>query len=108
MKKSFGLLIALVCVAALFPGCGTVAMPVGGAFYADVSWPGDVGSGDGSAENNGMSYAESYLGVVAMGNASIRAAVDNAAEPIDSIAWIDYHAVHYFVYGKLETYVYGN
>ena len=110
MKKSFGLMVALLCVATLVTGCaGPVAMPLGGAFYADVSFPGDLGSGDASAENSGMSYAESYVGAVALGNASIRAAVDNAETSIGTIAWVDYHAQSiWFVYGKLETYVYGN
>jgi len=101
--------LAALCVAALFStGCAYVstdqqALP--GLFYTDMTSPGDF-AGIALGTKQGVSSAESYLGAVALGDASINAAA--LAGGLTAVSHVDYHAwsVAGF-YAKLETYAYG-
>lgn len=68
---------ALLAMAACLPlaGCMTVASPAIGTLYTDVKWDGMAKGGLGSKV--GKACAQSILGLLAQGDASIEAAAKN-------------------------------
>ena len=84
--KVLSLLIALFALA----GCGGT-MPVSGAIYADVQGPvGATSNPRGSLK--GEACATSYLGMVALGDASITAAAK--AGGINTISYVEHHSTN--------------
>ncbi|MGA2865186.1 MAG: TRL domain-containing protein [Verrucomicrobiota bacterium] len=80
MKKLIGY-SSLVTLAALLTGCASVSPPaqsgsLAGAIYTEVSAPLWVTANSGSSKS-GSASAESFLGAVAIGDASIQAASAN-------------------------------
>jgi hypothetical protein len=84
--------IALVFVAllsaALLSGCISVATPAIGLLYTDVQGPVDSEGSIGS--KRGKACAESILGLIATGNASIEQAAKNGG--IKKITNVDHHS----------------
>lgn len=103
MRKVLLSCMAVAC-AALLTGCGTVATPVLGWVYTDVQWGAGATSNSGSSKV-GTAKATSYLGVVGVGDASIKAACDSAG--ITKIHHVDVHSKHILIIGWYETTVYG-
>ena len=101
MKKVF---LAL-CACALLTSCGTLSSPVMGAIYTDVMSGQEVTSNK-LAKKVGISTAKSYLGMVAMGDASYQTAAKNAG--ITKITHVDKRNFTILgLYTTYETIVYG-
>jgi len=102
MKK----LLILSAIVVLFSSCGAyVASPLTGFMYTDVKAPLAVTSNQGSSKV-GSAEAQSILGIVATGDASIDAAA--RAGGITKIHHVDYHATS--ILGIIATFkvvVYG-
>jgi hypothetical protein len=82
---------ATVGLAALIilTGCATVKSPVTGIWWTDVKGPEGATSNSGSSKI-GTGRVTSYLGVVALGDASINTAARNAG--ITKIQHVDYES----------------
>ena len=85
-------------------GCATVASPAIGFLITDVKGPIDAEGSLGSKE--GRACAKSYLGVYAVGDASIAAAA--RAGGITNVTTVDHHSKHMVVIGEFCTIVRGN
>lgn len=101
MKKLLLLLPALFLMSA----CGTTA-PVPGMIYADVKGPvAATHTKQGMVE--GRSCATSYLGLIAMGDASITTAAMNGG--IKKISAVDHHSSNILgIINEYCTIVYGH
>ena len=98
------LMLSLVAVL-LMSGCAMTMTPVTGFVYSDVTGPWVATSADGGSKV-GTSEAQSILGLVGIGDASIDAAVKNGG--IKKIHHVDYHAFNILsLYAKLTVSVYG-
>ena len=91
-----------IVVAALALGCMGVQGPTFG-MWMDVKGP--IQGGSGGAKT-GKACAQSWAGVVALGDASIEAAAKNGG--ITRVRSADYHAVNQIVMGKFCTIVRGD
>lgn len=102
MKKTF-LLLGIVSIVGLLSSC----VPYRGAAYEGVTVPYAVTSNTiGDNAKVGRSSYISVLGLVAIGDGSINAAVKNAG--IKKISHVDEKKTSYLgVYTKTETIVYG-
>lgn len=102
MKKA---LLGLCLVAVLFlSGCAS-CFPIG-AFYTEAKLPVAVGD-PGSYNKTGTAKATSILGLVATGDASIKAAMQQGG--ITKIKYVDYSAKNILgLYGEYVTTVYGD
>jgi len=103
MKKARFLPVMLFG-ALLIAGCAGV-LP-NGIFYTEVKLPAAAGSGEISYTKIGISKATSFLGLIATGDASIKAAVENGK--IDKIKYVDYSVKNTFGFGEYTTTVYGD
>ena len=100
MKKIFTLAFA----AMMFVGC--VKLPLVGGIYTDVK-DGLAVTGNAGSSKVGTAEAKGYLGVVALGDASIQAAAREAG--ITRIHHVDYQAKSYVgVYTIYTIIVYGD
>jgi len=97
------LVLATLCIGFL-AGCQTVASPVMGLWMQNVGAPIDAGTKVG--DRMGKSCATSYLGVFAMGDASIKAAA--AAGGIKTIDSVDAEISSWIVIGQFCTVVRGS
>ncbi len=105
MIKGMGLLAAVLGVAFLISGCASV-LP-NGILYTEVQAPVGAGAESASYSKVGVSKATSILGLVATGDASIKAAM--ADGKITRIKYVDYSAKNILgVYGEYTTTVYGD
>ena len=96
----------VVCLFAglLLAGCAT-PFPMGN-IYTEIKSPVAAGEG-GSYSKVGVSKATSVLGLVATGDASIKAAMENGG--ITRIKYVDYSSKNILgVYGEYTTTVYGD
>lgn len=101
MKKIF----ALAFAAFLFTGCSAVKSPVVGMAYTDVKDGLAVTANAGSSKV-GTAEAKSYLGIVALGDASIQAAASEAG--ISRIHHVDYQSKSILgIYSVYTVIVYG-
>ena len=106
MKRFAGILAVLVSAAILLPGCNIVASPLAGGLYQDTQAP-FTATSNSVGSKVGTSEADTILGLVARGDASIQMAANEAG--IAEISHVDFHAFQiWFIYGRFETYVYGN
>ena len=86
-------------------GCANV-LPTG-ILYTEVKAPIGAGADNVSYSKVGVSQATSILGLVATGDASIKAAMENGG--IKKIKYVDYSAKNILgVYGEYTTTVYGD
>src|SRR5262245_3503060 len=72
-----------------FTGCVMVVSPVGNAIYTEVKGPIDAEAGKSSAKE-GRACAANYVGVVAIGDASIEAAKKHGG--ITSVSTVDHES----------------
>jgi hypothetical protein len=101
MKK----LAFVVGGAMLLSSCAMVKSPLFGTLYLDVKAPHSATSNSGSSKV-GTAEAQSILGLVATGDASIDAAAKSAG--ITKIHHIDEHSTNILgIIAKYKIYVYG-
>ncbi|MFA5115556.1 MAG: TRL-like family protein [Candidatus Omnitrophota bacterium] len=105
MKRAV-LMLLLVGVAVLYlSGCAT-PYPYG-AIYTEIKAPIATGGDGMSYSKVGVSKATSVLGLVATGDASIKAAAANGG--IKNVKYVDYDARNILgIYGEYTTTVYGD
>jgi hypothetical protein len=98
------LAVALALFGLLAIGCLGVYSPALGVIYTDVQGPVDAGDKVGAKE--GRACAQSVLGIVARGDASIKAAA--AAGGITRIDSVDHHSEWLVIFGEYCTIVRGS
>jgi hypothetical protein len=98
------LAVVLVVFGFMAMGCNTVYSPAAGLIWTDVQGPVDAGDKIGAKE--GKACAQSILGVVARGDASIKAAAANGG--ITRIDSVDHHSTWMVVMGEYCTIVRGS
>ncbi len=102
MKKIF---ICLVLAGFLFGGCASY-YPMG-MLVTQVQGPMAAGPGSVKYSKVGKATAQSVLGLVATGDASIQTAAKNGG--IKKIKYVDYHVENILgIIGKYTTVVYGD
>ena len=100
MKKIF----VAACAALFLAGC--VKSPIVGGLYTDIK-DGMAVTGNAGSSKVGTAEAKGYVGVVAMGDASIQAAAREAG--ITRIHHVDYQSKSYVgVYNIYTIVVYGD
>jgi hypothetical protein len=106
MKSATVYSIALVITVFLISGCAT-SVPLG-IMYTEISVPRQgVTQGDVSYTKVGVAKATSVLGLVATGDASLRAAIRNGQ--IAKVKYVDYSAKNILgLYGEYTVTVYGD
>lgn len=104
IRSAFGAMSLMVCLG----GCMIVDSPIRGVVGTEVIW-GDV-AGKTATPNTmkqGKACAESILGLIARGDASVRAAKENGG--ITEVSTIDHSARNFFgIVGEWCTLVRGN
>lgn len=105
LSKLAKLLVAVAAVA-LLGGCQVVASPVAGLWMQNVGAPIDAGPTTKVGDREGKACATSYFGIVAIGDASIKAAA--AAGGITKIDSVDAEATNMIVIGTFCTIVRGS
>lgn len=102
--KKVGMLLMPGALMVLLAGCAS-PLPMG-AFYTGVKLPVGTSEYSGKAPKVGTAICESYLGMVAIGDASIEAAKANAG--ITKVHHVDYEAKNILgLYGKYTVTVHG-
>ncbi|MBI5374972.1 MAG: TRL-like protein family [Candidatus Schekmanbacteria bacterium] len=105
MKLSRGVLLAVVFSVLLISGCAS-HIPMG-VIYTEVKTPMAAGAGDVAYTKVGTAKATSVLGIVATGDASTKAAVENGK--ITKIKYVDYSSRNILgIYGEYTVTVYGD
>ncbi len=104
MRRMCLALAVLFAASVLLTGCASV-LPTG-IVYTEIKAP--VAAGEpGAYSKVGVSKATSILGLVATGDASIKAAMENGR--ITRIKYVDYDAKNILgIYGEYTTTVYGD
>jgi hypothetical protein len=103
--KRTGLLAAVLVFAFLVAGCASY-LPMG-YIYMDVKGPAAVGSEGFSYSKVGVAKATSVLGLVATGDCSVKAAMENGK--INKVKYVDYQAKSIVgLVGEYTTTVYGD
>lgn len=108
MKKSFAAVMVVVFTAfSLFLGCAAYSVsPLTGFVYSDVKAP-LVATNSPQYSKMGVAEAESILGIIARGDASIEAAIKNGG--ITTIHHVDFHSTSVLgIYAKFKVIVYGD
>ena len=105
MKKTIALLSIVLLVSVMASGCATL-YPVG-SFYTEVAFPGPIGDGNADYSKVGKATANSYLALIATGDASIETAAKNGG--ITEIKYVDYSVKNILgIIGEYTTVVYGD
>jgi hypothetical protein len=105
VKKIIGCLLLVMFLAGSFMGCAMVVAPVTGGLYTDLKAPVTATSNTGSSKV-GTGECTSILGMLALGDCSIDAAMKNGN--ITKIHHVDHDAMSFFwIYAKYTTRVYG-
>lgn len=87
-------------------GCASAAKPVVGVIYSDVKFAQNATDASG-ASKTGMACAQSILGIVAMGDASLQAAKKDGN--ITTVSSVDGHSTNILgFFAKYCTIVKGN
>ena len=107
MRKCIALVLVAMFGVTLFAGCGAYSVsPVTGFLFTDVQAPAGVTDNASRSPKVGTSYCNSILGLIAVGDASIKAAMADGG--ITKIHYVDYHSVNYLgIYAKFVVTVYG-
>jgi len=103
ISKTF-VVLAMAALMAPLMGCAGVYSPAQGGIWMDVKGPLHAGDKVGSKE--GRACATSYVGLVAMGDASIQTAAANGG--ITNIESVDHHSKNMVVIGEFCTIVRGS
>ncbi len=102
--KKISLAVLVLFVAVMLAGCAT-PYPYG-ALYTEIKAP-VAAAGGVSYSKVGTSKATSILGLVATGDASIKAAASNGG--VRTVKYVDYDAKNILgIYGEYTTTVYGD
>jgi len=102
--KRFGLIAIVLVFAVLLVGCAT-PYPMG-ALYTEIKAP-VAAAGGVSYSKVGVAKSTSILGLVATGDASIKAAAANGG--VRTVKYVDYDAKNILgIYGEYTTTVYGD
>lgn len=106
MGKSIAYLVLILFSVSVLAGCAAYAVsPVTGFLYTDVRGPGSPTSNVNSPKV-GEAKAESFLGLIAIGDASIEAAMKDGG--ITKIHHVDYESKNILgVYATFTVIVYG-
>jgi TRL (tRNA-associated locus)-like protein len=105
MKKYLLSLLVLAFAVGILSGCAGV-WP-NGAFYTEIKLPIGAGAGDVKYSKIGIAKASSVLGLVATGDASVQAAMQDGG--IREIKYVDYEAKSILgLFGEYTTTVYGD
>ncbi|MCK9594165.1 MAG: TRL-like family protein [Candidatus Omnitrophica bacterium] len=106
MQKASGVCLVLVfACSVLLSGCAT-PYPYG-ALYTEIKAPAAVGTEGLAYSKVGVAKSTSILGLVATGDASIKAASDNGG--IKKVKYVDYSAKNILgIFGEYTTTVYGD
>lgn len=102
--QRFMAIFVLLVAATMISSCTTVRSPAVGIFYTEVSSGLDAEGSLGTKE--GKACAESIMGLVATGDASIKAAAK--AGGITKITNVDQYARHRVIIGEYCTIVRGD
>lgn len=98
--------IVLTVLVGFFTGACATYLPMG-VIYTKVDAPVAVGDGPVKYSKVGRAEAQSILGLVAIGDASIQTAARNA--DIKTIKYVDYHVENILgIIGRYTTTVYGD
>jgi hypothetical protein len=104
MKNKIAYISVLLLVVVVVSGCAT-PYPYG-AFYTEIKSP-VAATGDMSYSKVGVAKASSILGLIATGDASIKAAAANGG--IKRIKYVDYDSKNILgLFGEYITTVYGD
>lgn len=104
MRIGASFIVIALLAGVLLSGCAT-PYPAG-MFYTEIKSPVAVGDA-GSGNKMGVAKATSILGLVATGDASIKAAMANGN--ISKIRHVDYESKNILgIYGEYTTVVYGD
>jgi len=109
MKYTIGCLLLCTVVAVMVSGCAMTSAqgpmtPATGFIYTDVKGP--FATGEGASAKTGTSECMSILGWVALGDASLEAAMQNGG--IKKVNHVDYQTMNILgIYSKLTVTVYG-
>ena len=102
-------MVAILCITTPLlglSGCMIVQSPAIGILGSDVTW-GDVATGKTVARKEGRACVDSILGLIARGDASVRAARDSAG--ITEVSVVDHSAKNFLgIRGQYCTIVRGN
>jgi len=103
MRKLGGLLVLAACLP--LAGCLTVQTPALGILFTDVKYGGESNGAIGAKE--GRACAQSILGLIAQGDASVEAAAKNGG--IKTVSTIDHTAKNMLgIIGDWCTIVHGS
>ena len=106
MRKLLIMLIISFFAIPFLSGCGSVHSPVTGMVFTSVQSPGTV-TPAAEYSKTGESSCTSILGMIATGDASIKAAMENGG--IKVIHHVDYKSTNILgFYCKFTTVVYGD
>ena len=106
-----GAVLGLMILVVGLGGCMIVESPIKGVLGTEVIW-GDIATGEKGSETRGTAKqgkacADSILGLIARGDASVRAAKENGG--ISEVTTIDHSARNFFgIVGEWCTLVRGN
>ena len=105
MRMIIGCLLLVMFLAGSFMGCAMVVAPVTGGVYTDLKAPVAATSNTGCTKV-GTGECTSILGLLAIGDCSISAAMKNGN--ITKIHHVDHDAMSVlWIYAKYTTRVYG-
>jgi len=105
VKKIIGCLLLVMFLAGSFMGCAMVVAPVNGGIYTGLTAPVTATSNTGCAKV-GTGECTSILGLLAIGDCSISAAMKNGN--ITKIQHVDHDATSIlWIYAKYTIKVYG-
>lgn len=99
--------LGFVSLPLLLSGCAAVATPIYGGLYTEVQAPLQVTPSEDTGDlKEGRAMAESYLGLIATGDASIRAAMEDGG--ITEVVYVDYESTSILgLYATFTVVVYG-
>ncbi len=105
MTKMLASIGIATCVLGM-SGCMIVQAPVQGILGSEVTW-GDIATGKAATKKEGRACMDTILGLIARGDASVRAAKDSAG--ISEVSVVDHSARNFLgIRGQYCTIVRGN
>ena len=104
-KVSFG--VALLALLAMLVGCYSApVMPPTGMIYNDTKAPLNIGHKGDFGAKTGMATAQSFFGIVSLGDCSVSAAAANGN--ISTVKHLDYQFFNVLGFQKFTTIAYGD
>jgi hypothetical protein len=107
MRKTVSSLVLALFSVALLTGCAAYSVaPVTGMLFTDVQAPLETTGNKAQSSKVGTAMCQSYLGLFATGDASIKAAMADGG--ITKVHYVDYHSTSFLgLYAKFVVTVYG-